>query len=816
MLRIANTVKSPLQYVPLKQINIESIIRSFAANVTITQIFRNDESKSIETIYSFPIDEQAAIYKFTARIDDREIIAQLKEKREFQIEYNHVLEQSQGTYQLEQDEQSRATYQLEQDEQSQDTFMINVGVLPSSKECIITISYVTELDLIQGSIIRFVIPTTIAARYSPNKKSKYVQSLPYKIEVQCRIEKMYGPNQQQYISRLYSPSHPIEIDLSLQDAYIVTYTQSNAYLDRDIILDVQLAGIRANTFMVVESDAAMAAVTPFEQDCYLTFDSQQTNEFIFLVDCSGSMRDQNKIGLARDAMFFFIEHLPKNCYFNIIKFGAIYTCLFSQSTVLYNSVHIRIAEKFISEIQGNLGGTEILAPLQWLERHPPRVGRARQVFLLTDGQVANVSEILELCRSMATSTRIFSFGLGGSPSRSLIKGLARTTNGRCIFIPPNTRIDIYVKEQLEKAIQRCITNIRIQWNLGIPIETVPNRLSPAYLNDRLIIYALTNDQKIELNSKSSIEIRSDQSYYRLGIADADRITNNTQMIARLAAKALILELEHCKIRRKNFKQVRFENIDDQSNRTKEDFKQRIIDLSLRYNILSPYTTFIGIEKCLNDSNNLREVPIQISMTNQKFQSANSEFENILSDTHDVYKYSSPTSINQRFEEKKVACAERSNEHSLMKPSTLSDNKCQSYYEEHAKSNRMPLSTTDESGSFTSLNTKEFRSLGGKNRVQYLINKQQSDGLWNFDANRKTINDLTGKPLAMFQSSEINGNTQILVTAIVIISFEVKFMEFRSLWEDAVEKARQRLITLLNNDWKQLVTLFRHIRVTLGQ
>ncbi|CAF3430228.1 unnamed protein product [Rotaria socialis] len=129
---------------------------------------------------------------------------------------------------------------------------------------------------------------------------------------------------------------------------------------------------------------------------------------------------------------------------------------------------------------------------------------------------------------------------------------------------------------------------------------------------------------------------------------------------------------------------------------------------------------------------------------------------------------------------------------------------------------MSLSTTDESGSLTLLNKKELRSLGHKNRVQYLINKQQSDGLWNFDANRKTINDLTGKPLAMFQSSEINGNTQILVTAIVIILFEVKFMEFRSLWEDAADKARQRLITLLNNDWKQLVTLFRHIRVTLDR
>jgi hypothetical protein len=54
---------------------------------------------------------------------------------------------------------------------------------------------------------------------------------------------------------------------------------------------------------------------------------------------------------------------------------------------------------------------------------------------------------------MSTSTRIFSFGLGRSPSRSLVKGLARATNGRFVFIPPDTNVDVYVGEQLEKSLQ---------------------------------------------------------------------------------------------------------------------------------------------------------------------------------------------------------------------------------------------------------------------------------------------------------------------------------------------------------------------------
>ena len=91
---------------------------------------------------------------------------------------------------------------------------------------------------------------------------------------------------------------------------------------------------------------------------------------------------------------------------------------------------------------------------------------------------------------MATSTRIFSFGLGQSPSRSLVKGLARSTNGRFVFIPPSSKVDIYVGEQLEKALQPCLTQVRVQWNLGVPLQCAPTELPPIYVNDRLIVYGL--------------------------------------------------------------------------------------------------------------------------------------------------------------------------------------------------------------------------------------------------------------------------------------------------------------------------------------
>ncbi|CAF3618457.1 unnamed protein product [Rotaria sp. Silwood1] len=609
-------------YVPLKKVFVEATIHSFAADVKIIQVFRNDEKTPIEAVYCFPIEEQAAIYSFVARINDREVVAQLKEKKQARNEYVEALRENHGAY------------LLEQDEKSQDNFIINVGALPPLTECTIIIAYVTELDLVDGLIIRFVIPTTIAPRYDSKQggisspastTSKYVQKSPYTINFYCYIKKIVGETGQ-LIRTVSSSSHSIEVDFDQQDAYVVKFAQENTHLDRDILINIELAEKQANTILTIESNAVMTTFIPTEEDCRLARNNEQTNEFIFVVDCSGSMTSENKIGLTRDAVMLFLKSLPADSQFNIIRFGSNYMSLFSEITAVYNEANLQQAERMVSNMQADLGGTELLAPLQWLKEHSPVKGRSRQIFLLTDGEISDVSAVLDLCRSMVSSTRIFSFGLGMSPSRALVKGLARTTNGRFVFIPPNSRVDTYVKEQLHRALQPSITNVQVKWNFGeIDVHTAPTQLPPVYANDRLIIYGLIDNISIlPSDINLSVELYTKEDHHRLGKARIERITSidNTGSIARLAAKALILELQHAKNASKGSLQSRFQDETDLTEKTteiEEITKKRIIELSLNYSILTPYTAFVGIEKRINGSNinmALREVPIQISADDQ--------------------------------------------------------------------------------------------------------------------------------------------------------------------------------------------------------
>ena len=204
------------------------------------------------------------------------------------------------------------------------------------------------------------------------------------------------------------------------------------HFSRDIVVDVELAHIRTNTITAIETGAVMISFMPNEEDCRRDYD-HRADEFLFVIDCSGSMAEANKIGLTSKAMLLFLKSLPVGCRFNIIRFGSNFASLFNnQVTEEYNDENMRQAELLIKCMEADMGGTELMKPLRWLAKSKPPPGVARQIFLLTDGEVSNVHEVIDLCRDMAAFTRIFSFGLGHSVNDRLSPKIY-IRNSACLF-----------------------------------------------------------------------------------------------------------------------------------------------------------------------------------------------------------------------------------------------------------------------------------------------------------------------------------------------------------------------------------------------
>ena len=145
---------------------------------------------------------------------------------------------------------------------------------------------------------------------------------------------------------------------------------------------------------------------------------------------------------------------------------------------------------------------------------------------------------------MSSTTRIFTFGLGHSPSRSLIKGLARATNGHFVFIPPGEKVDTYVGSQLRRALKPSIVNAHLEWHgLSLHVDQSPDIIPPLYANHRVLVYTMFENNELDQQTvQVNFNVRGkeiDSTTFVL-----HDICRKGDTIRRLAAKAMIQQLQH--------------------------------------------------------------------------------------------------------------------------------------------------------------------------------------------------------------------------------------------------------------------------------
>ncbi|KAK3547046.1 hypothetical protein QTP86_009246 [Hemibagrus guttatus] len=216
-------------------------------------------------------------------------------------------------------------------------------------------------------------------------------------------------------------------------------------------------------------------------------------EFIFLIDRSGSMSGVN-ISRVKDAMVVILKSLFPACLFNIIGFGSTFKPLFAISQS-YDEESLGTAGEYIKKIRADMGGTNILAPLNWILRQPVQRGHPRLLFLLTDGAISNTGKVIELVRSHARFIRCYTFGIGQGACRRLIQGLATVSRGAAEFLAEGERLQPKMIKCLKKSMAPVLSDISIEW---LYPETKEVLLSPVgmtclFPGDRLIEYSVVCD-----------------------------------------------------------------------------------------------------------------------------------------------------------------------------------------------------------------------------------------------------------------------------------------------------------------------------------
>jgi len=83
----------------------------------------------------------------------------------------------------------------------------------------------------------------------------------------------------------------------------------------------------------------------------------------------------------------FLRKLPPSAVFNIVSFGTTYTPLFKEVRVASKDV-IKSTISQVSQFTANMGGTELLQPLEWIFKTKMiPSAKSRFIFVLTDGEI---------------------------------------------------------------------------------------------------------------------------------------------------------------------------------------------------------------------------------------------------------------------------------------------------------------------------------------------------------------------------------------------------------------------------------------------
>ena len=558
--------------IPLQGVRVEAEVRLGAARTRVLQRYRNVESKPVEAVYVFPLPEGSAVCGFEARIGDRHIQGTVQEREKAFERYDDAMMDGNGAFLL--------------DQERPDVFTASVGNLEAGAEVVLAISFVSQLHR-EGDAIRYALPTTISPRYVPEhvvdaptvgQPDWERVTPPVALEVPYGIEVSVDARLGTAIRSVASPSHPVEVEVDGEKAR-VRFASREQTMDRDFVLLLRSeAAGQPSALLQREEDGATTAVVTFLPTLEET--APADSETIFLVDCSGSMGGTS-MEEARRALRLCLRSLSPGSAFNVIRFGSRFEQLFPVSRA-YDDASMEEADRHAQAMHANLGGTEILRPLQAIVAQE---GRAqRQVILLTDGQVANEPEVVALAREHRDSVRIFTFGIGAGASEYLVRGVARASRGAAEFIHPGERIEPKVLRQFNRIASPPLTGVCVECP-GVEASMAPRDVPPVFDGDALTLFIRFQGEIPEgavLRGDSlGGPLRAEVSF------DADIEEGN--LASTLWAQARLRELEDGSAgggsRRGS----------NQRGRKDQRRGDPILTLALRHGLVSSRTSFVAVE-----------------------------------------------------------------------------------------------------------------------------------------------------------------------------------------------------------------------------
>jgi len=251
-------------------------------------------------------------------------------------------------------------------------------------------------------------------------------------------------------------------------------------------------------------------------------------------------------------------------------------------------VTLRLAGRWNTE-----QGQRVLAVESAGFAEPKPMAPLRMVVFLTDGLVANEAAIIDAVRKHARTTRVFSLGIGSSVNRSLVEQIALAGRGESEIVMLADHADAAVARLVRRLETPVLTDIEVRFEgievtdlvAGIP-SAAPGLLPDLFEERPLILhgrYTTPGTGTVHLRGRTADGVWETQRGLTLPGKETGERTGAAALPALWA--------------RSTVDQILAPHLAAQQlNATPLDVRQRIVALGERHRIVTPFTSFVAVER----------------------------------------------------------------------------------------------------------------------------------------------------------------------------------------------------------------------------
>jgi Ca-activated chloride channel family protein len=542
----------PISQLAIEYHHVDVLIQDQVAVTHVDQVFRNENDWPVEGTYVFPLPEGAAVTEFILWIDGEPVQGEVLTREEARQVYEDIVRTMRDPALLEYVDRGAVR--------------ASIFPIPPGGERRIELEY-TQVLQAENGLVHYNYPLN-TEKFS----TQPLENVTISVQVQSSDP----------LQAVYSPSHPIAIDREDDHEFTAGYEDSNVTPDTDFELYYSVSDFEVGLNLLTYRDPLgddddgfflLMAAPGVEVD----ENQRVAKDVIVVLDRSGSM-EGDKFQQAQEALHYVIDHLNQEDRFNIIAFS---TGLRSFADELQPLSQTDQAHRWVDGLSA-AGSTDINLALSAALSQLEDSNRPAFVLFLTDGlptegEVDPAIILRNLEQQAPDNVRLFSFGVGYDVDTFLLDSLSEQHHGSTTYVTPGQAIDEAVSGFYAKVSTPVLTDIELDFGDMVVYDLYPEPLPDLFAGTQLVLVGRYNDWgggPITLSGQVDGQTQTvryeDQTFRRSGGPD---------FLPRLWATRKIGYL---------LKQVRLHGAD-------EELVEQIVALSIRYGIVTEYTSYLVTE-----------------------------------------------------------------------------------------------------------------------------------------------------------------------------------------------------------------------------